>query len=149
MSKPIQLIINDVRCPTTTRDRYHATPVDYKELLQMADRSWSEEVVGTSTRIVYSYDKMEDGTYQELLRVLRGGGVKTVSYLPDDGTTELVTSQFLVETSLRRMLYFGLCCLIRLHSSTSASNSLAATITLKSRTFATIAATLGIWSPWK
>lgn len=104
--KPIQLIINDVRCPTTTRDRYHATPVDYKELLQMADRSWSEEVVGTSTRIVYSYDKMEDGTYQELLRVLRGGGVKTVSYLPDDGTTGLVTSQFLVETLPNPTLQF-------------------------------------------
>ena len=106
MSKPIQLIINDVRCPTTTRDRYHATPVDYKELLQMADRSWSEEVVGTGTRIVYSYDKMEDGTYQELLRVLRGGGVKKVSYLPDDGTTELRQSDFLVETLPNPTLQF-------------------------------------------
>ena len=108
MSKPIQLIINGVRCPTTTRDRYAATPVDYKELMQMADKSWAEEVVGTGTRIVYSYDKMDDGTYQELLRVLRGGGVKTVNYLPDDGSTELVTSQFLVETLPNPTLQFYL-----------------------------------------
>ena len=106
MSKPIQLIINGVRCPTTTRDRYAATPVDYKELMQIADKSWAEEVVGTSTRISYSYDKMEDGTYQELLKALRGGGEKTVSYLPDDGTTELVTSQFLVETLPNPSLQF-------------------------------------------
>ena len=42
----------------------------------------------------------------KLLRVLRGGGVKTVSYLPDDGTTELVTSQFLVETLPNPTLQF-------------------------------------------
>lgn len=106
MSKPIQLIINGVRCPTTTRDRYSATPVDYRQLLQMADMSWSEEVIGIGTRISYSYDKMGDGTYQELLKALRGGGVKTVSYLPDDGTTELVTSEFLVETMPRPTLQF-------------------------------------------
>ena len=106
MSKPIQLIINGVRCPTTTRDRYSATPIDYKELLQMADKSWSEEVVGTLTHISYSYDKMDDGTYQEILKALRGGGVKTVSYLPDDGTTELVPSEFLVETMPRPTLQF-------------------------------------------
>lgn len=108
MSKPIQLIINGVRCPTTTRDRYAATPVDYKELMQMADKSWAEEVVGTGTRIVYSYDKMDDGTYQDLLKALRGGGVKNVSYLPDDGTTELVPSQFLVETLPNPTLQFYL-----------------------------------------
>lgn len=108
MSKPIQLIINDVKCPTTTRDRYSATPVDHRELLQMADRSWSEEVIGTGLRITYSYDKMADSVYQELLSVLRGGGVKTVSYLPDDGSTELVTSRFLVETLPRPTLQFYL-----------------------------------------
>lgn len=108
MSKPIQLIINDIRCPTTTRDRYQAPPIDYKELLQVADRSWTEEVVGTGTRIIYSYDKMDDSTYQQLLRVVRGGGVKTVSYLPDDGSSDLVTSRFLVESIQQPTLQFYL-----------------------------------------
>ena len=37
-NKPIQLIINGVRCPTTTRDRYHSYPETQRELLTMADR---------------------------------------------------------------------------------------------------------------
>lgn len=108
MSKPIQLIINDVRCPTTTRDRYQSYPQTLKETLTMADGTMVEEVVGIVQRISYVYDKMEDGTYKELLAALRGGGVKTVSYLPDDGSTELVTSRFIVESMTQPTLQFYL-----------------------------------------
>ena len=37
MTKPIQLIIDDIKCPTTTRDRYQCYPEQLRELLQMAD----------------------------------------------------------------------------------------------------------------
>lgn len=108
MSKPIQLIINDVRCPTTTRDRYYSYPQELKETLTMADGTMVEEVVGIVQRIGYSYDKMEDGVYRELLAAIRGGGVKTVSYLPDDTSTELVTSRFIVESITQPTLQFYL-----------------------------------------
>ena len=108
MSKPIQLIINDIRCPTTTRDRYVSYPQELKELLGMADGTMVEEVVGVVQRISWSYDKMDDSTYQQLLRVVRGGGVKTVSYLPDDGSSDLVTSRFLVESIQQPTLQFYL-----------------------------------------
>lgn len=104
--KPTQLIINGVRCPGTTRDRYQSYPEEQKELLTMADRTMVEEVVGIVQRISYSYDKMPDATYKALLSAVRGGGVKTVSYLPDDTSTELVTSDFLVESITQPTLQF-------------------------------------------
>lgn len=104
--KPTQLIINGVRCPATTRDLYQSYPEDQKELLTMADRTMVEEVVGVVQRISYSYDKMDDDTYKALLAALRGGGVKTVSYLPDDTSTELVTSRFLVTSISQPSLQF-------------------------------------------
>lgn len=107
-NKPIQLIINDVRCPTTTRDRYQSYPQTLKETPAMADGTMTEEVVGIVQRISYVYDKMDDATYKALLTALRGGGVKTVSYLPDDGSTELVTSRFLVESITQPTLQFYL-----------------------------------------
>lgn len=106
MKKPTQLIIDGVRCPCTTRDRYQSYPEEQKELLTMSDRTMVEEVVGIVQRISYSYDKMDDTTYRALLAAVRGGGVKTVNYLPDDGSTELVTSGFLVESISQPTLQF-------------------------------------------
>ena len=106
-NQPIQLIVNDVRCPTTTRDRYYSYPETQRELLTMADRSMVEEVIGTVQRVAWSYDKMDDGTYRQLLAAIRGGGIKTVSYLPDNGT-DLVTSRFLVESITQPTLQFYL-----------------------------------------
>lgn len=108
MSKPIQLIINDVAAPTTTRDRYQSYEVEAKEILTMADYSATEEIAGYVQKIVYSYDKMDDATYQALRAALYSKGPKTVSYLPDNGTTELITSQFLVESITPATLQFYL-----------------------------------------
>lgn len=115
MSKPIQLIVDNVLCPTTTRDRYSSYPETLRETLTMADGTMVEEVVGTVQRITYSYDKMDDGTYLQLLAAVRGGGVKTVSYLPDDGD-ELVTSRFLVESITPPTLQFYLSGRARWHN---------------------------------
>ena len=103
---PIQLIIDGVKCPATTRDRYSCYPETQRELLTMADRTMVEEVVGTVQRISWSYGALDDGTYQALLAAVRGGGEKVVSYLPDDGSTELVTSRFLVENIQQPTLNF-------------------------------------------
>lgn len=97
MSKPIQLIINGVLLPTTTRDRYRCYPDDLKEQSEMISGRMTEEVRGTVQKIEYSYDYMEDAQYREVLGALRSRGAKTVAYLPDDGD-ELVTSAFLVES---------------------------------------------------
>lgn len=107
MSKPIQLIVNHVLCPTTTRDRYSCYPESLRELLTMCDGTMAEEVVGTVQRITYSYDKMDDGTYRQLLAAIRGGGVKTVSYLADD-SDELKTGEFLVDSITQPTLQFYL-----------------------------------------
>lgn len=104
--KPVQLIVSGVTCPTATRDRYVSYPEELRELLPMADGTMVEEVVGIVQRISYSYDKMSDTTYKALLAAVQGGGEKTVSYLPNDGSTELVTSQFLVESITRPTLQF-------------------------------------------
>ena len=106
MTKPIQLIIDDIKCPTTTHDRYQSYPEQLRELLQMADGTVVEEVVGTVQRIRYSYDKMPDPIYKELSRAVRSGGLKAVSYLPDDGSVELVTGEFLVESIQQPTLQF-------------------------------------------
>lgn len=105
MSKPTQLIVENVLCPPTTQDRYQSYPEDLKETLEMADRSMVEELAGVVQIISYSYDKMDDGTYRQLLAAVRGGGVKTVSYLPDNGD-ELVTSRFLVTSITQPTLQF-------------------------------------------
>lgn len=105
MSKPTQLIVENVLCPTTTQDRYQSYPEDLKETLEMADRSMVEELAGVVQIISYSYDKMDDATYRQLLAAVRGGGVKTVSYLPDNGD-ELVTSRFLVTSITQPTLQF-------------------------------------------
>ena len=97
MSKPIQLIIDGVVFPTTTHDRYRSYPDKLKQQVDMISGRRTEEVRGDVQIINYSYDYMGDDKLREALGVLRKRGVKTVSYLPDDGN-DLVTSTFLVES---------------------------------------------------
>jgi hypothetical protein len=107
MSKKLtQLIVNDVACPPTTRDRYQAYEMELKELLTMADNSVSEEVVGLAWRVIYSYDRMSDETYTALRAALRGGGVKRVSFLPNDTGTQLLSGEFLVESITQPTMQF-------------------------------------------
>lgn len=107
MSKKLtQLIVGGAVCPPTTHDCYQAYEVELKELLSMADASMTEEVVGLAWRIVYSYDRMSDETYTALRTALRGGGVKQVSFLPNDTGTELLGGEFFVESITQPTLQF-------------------------------------------
>lgn len=97
MSNEIQLIVNGVLLPTTTRDRYSCYPEELEEQITMISGRMVEEVRGTVQKISYSYDYMGDAKCREVLAALRSRGTKIVAYLPDDGD-ELVTSSFLVES---------------------------------------------------
>lgn len=105
MSKPVQLIINDVLLPTTTHDRYQCYQETLKEQITMISGRMVEEVRGVVQKISYSYDYMGDAKCREVLGVLRSRGPKTVAYLPDDGD-ELLTSTFLVESITQPTLAF-------------------------------------------
>lgn len=105
MSKPIQLIINDVLVPTITRDRYRSYPSKLRMQIDMISGRRTEEERGDVQIIEYSYDKMDDATYRAVMAALRSSGTKTVSYLPDNGD-ELRTSQFLVQSITQPSLSF-------------------------------------------
>ena len=105
MSKIVELIVNGVLFPTSTHDNYSAYEVDKKEILEMADRSVTEELIGQVWKIEYWYDYMGVEKMRECLSVLRGGGVKTVSFLPDS-SDELIASEFLVESLTAPSLAF-------------------------------------------
>ena len=103
--RPIQLMINGVRLPTQTRDRYQSYPVELRETLEMIAGNSVDEVRGIVQKIVWSCDAMPDQQYREVLAALRSAGPKTVTYLPDDGD-ELVTSRFNVESISNPTLFF-------------------------------------------
>lgn len=105
MSKPVQLIINDVLLPTTTHDRYQCYPEELREQITMISGRVVEEVRGVVQKISYSYDYMGDEKCLEVLGVLRSRGAKTVAYLPDDGN-ELTVSTFIVESITQPTLAF-------------------------------------------
>lgn len=105
MSNFIELIVNNTLFPTSTHDNYSAYEVDVKEILEMADRSITEEVAGKIWMIEYRYDYMGELKLRECLNVLRGGGVKTVSFIPDN-SDELQTSEFLVQSLTAPSLAF-------------------------------------------
>jgi len=91
----IQLIVNGITLPKTSRDRYRCYPSQLEEQVQMISGRVVTEIRGTVQIIEYSYDYMPDVQYKALLNALRSRPPLTVSYLPDDGD-ELVTSEFIV-----------------------------------------------------
>ena len=107
MSKPVQLIINNVLLPTTTRDRYQCYEEDLREQIEMISGRVVEEIRGKVWKIIYSYDYMGDDKIREVLGVLRSRGAKNVAFLPDNGS-KLLNSNFLVESLTQPSLNFFL-----------------------------------------
>lgn len=91
--KPIQLIIDGVQLPTSTRDRYQAYEEDLTVEVNMISGRAVDEVRGQVWRINYAYDYMGDEKLQEVLTVLRRRGSKTVTFQPDNGGA-LITGTF-------------------------------------------------------
>ena len=97
MSKPVQLIINDILLPLTTRDRYQAPLEPLRTSVDMISGRRVTESRGLVRKIVWSYDYMGDAEVKEILKVLRTEDSLLVSYIPDDGD-ELIVSRFKVES---------------------------------------------------
>ena len=81
MSNEIQLIVNGVLLPTTTRDRYSCYPDELKEQITMISGRMVEEVRGTVQKISYSYDYMGNDLMRRLLTALRSRSDLSVQFL--------------------------------------------------------------------
>lgn len=102
----VQLILNGIYLPETSRDRYSC----YEELLgtqiQMISGRTVTEVRGKVQKITYAYDYMGNDLCRQILLVLRTGEPLVVSYLADD-SDELKTGMFLVESLVNPTFAFS------------------------------------------
>lgn len=97
MSKVTQLIINGVKLPQTSHDRYACWEEDLSVQLDMITGRRVIESRGKVWKASYSFDTLDAGTLRLLLAVLRSGAPFPATVLPDD-RDETVTSIFVVET---------------------------------------------------
>lgn len=97
MSKPIQLIVDGVYLPYTSRDRYQCCTAELGESLAMISGRMVREIRGVVQMISYSYDYMGNEGWRRLASVLRSGRSFPVTYLPDD-SDEMRTGTFLVDS---------------------------------------------------
>lgn len=93
----VQLIINGIYLPETSRNRYACYPVLLSESVAMISGRVVQEVRGTVQKIHYEYDYMGNDLCRQLLAVLRTGKPVSVAYLPDEGN-EMRTGDFPVES---------------------------------------------------
>lgn len=93
----VQLIIDGVALPETSRDKYSCHPEILGQQIDMISGRRVTEVRGVVQKINYSYDYMGDELMRQVLSVIRSGRSFEVSYLPDD-SSELKTSTFLTES---------------------------------------------------
>lgn len=93
----VQLIINGIELPETSRDKYSCYPETLGQQIDMISGRRVTEVRGTVQKISYAYDYMGDALMRKVLAVIRSGRSFEVSYLPDD-SDEMKTSVFLTES---------------------------------------------------
>lgn len=96
MSKVTQLILNGVKLPQTSHDRYACWEEDLSVQLDMITGRRVIESRGKVWKASYSFDTLDAGTLRLLLAVLRSGAPFPATVLPDD-RDETVTSIFVVE----------------------------------------------------
>lgn len=97
MSKPIQIIVNEIALPFTSRDKYSCPEVILKEQISMISGRMVEEVRGKVYNPSYSYDYMGNDLCRRVLTALRSRGPLQCAVLPDHGT-DLVTGLYLLES---------------------------------------------------
>lgn len=93
----IQLIVDGVYLPETSRDKYQCYPAELSESIPMISGRIVKEIRGVAQRISWSYDYMGTDLWRQLAAVLRSGKPFPVAYLPDD-SDELRAGTFLVES---------------------------------------------------
>lgn len=93
----VQLIIDGIYLPETTRDKYSCYPEQLGECVEMISGRQVVEIRGNVQKISYSYDYMGNDLCRQLLAVLRSGRSFQAFYLPDDWN-EMISSQFICES---------------------------------------------------
>nr|DAE47309.1 MAG TPA: hypothetical protein [Caudoviricetes sp.] len=92
----IQLIVNGIYLPETSKDKYQCYPGELSVNVEMISGRTVREVRGHVQMITWSYDYMGNTLWRQLAAVLRGNTAFPVSYLPDDGDA-MATGTFLVD----------------------------------------------------
>lgn len=93
----IQLIVNGIYLPETTKDKYQCYPGELSVNVEMISGRTVREVRGHVQMITWSYDYMGNDLWRQLAAVLRGNTAFPVSYLPDDSDA-MATGTFLVDS---------------------------------------------------
>ena len=83
----VQLIINGVYLPETSRDKYSCFPEVLSQQIDMISGRRVYEERGKVIKITYSYDYMGNDLMRQVLSVLRSGQSFNVTYLADDSDT--------------------------------------------------------------
>lgn len=93
----IQLIVNGIYLPETSKDKYQCYPGELSVNVEMISGRMVREVRGHVQKITWSYDYMGNTLWRQLAAVLRGNTAFPVSYLPDDSDA-MATGTFLVDS---------------------------------------------------
>lgn len=93
----IQLIVNGIYLPETSKDKYQCYPGELSVNVEMISGRTVREVRGHVQMITWSYDYMGNTLWRQLAAVLRGNTAFPVSYLPDDSDA-MATGTFLVDS---------------------------------------------------
>lgn len=99
MSSVVQLIINGIQLPKTSRDRYsYDTESEGAGFKAISGRRYFEESSKCSV-VKYSYDYLGDSLHKVLMPLLRSTGELTVSYLND--VTGLMSTEIMYVASYK------------------------------------------------
>lgn len=93
----IQLILDDIVLPETSKDKYACYPVELSQEIDMISGRRVREIRGNVLFAKYSYDFMGLELTKKVLEKLRSGAPIPAAVLPDN-STELITSIFWVES---------------------------------------------------
>ena len=108
MSRPTQLVLNTVKMPYVSGDRYSCSEQELSKTMTMAAGNLVKEVLdpGKVWSVEYSADYMDDETYRAARSVLLSGKSFSIAALPDNGD-EMIAITVLVTSFTRPTFAFA------------------------------------------
>lgn len=108
MSKVTQLVLDTVKLPYVSGDRYSCSEQELSKTMTMAAGNLVKEVLdpGKVWQIEYSADHMDEATYRAAREVLLRGTSFPIAALPDNGD-ELIAVTVLVTSFTRPTFAFA------------------------------------------
>lgn len=97
MREITQIILDGVRLPMSSRDRYACWEDVLSVSLEMIAGNVVREIRGKVWRASYTFDTMDNDLLRQVLEVLRRGDSFPAAVLPDNGDA-LIASQFHCES---------------------------------------------------